>query len=206
MLEKIVVNCTFTYQGFVFKAVYLLAYFSFLRISNLVSHSIASFSPLRQLTRGDVSSTSKGLQILIKWTKTLQTQDKAKYINVPRLAGSPICPVAAIKFILQVLPGDRNAPLFQVLCHSRWVPLTESRLRKHFTAILKKLNLFQCGFTFHSFRRSGATWAFNNNVSLQNIQQHGTWSSDCVWSYITQDQNTSSQVADTFQSLLSNPT
>ena len=136
----------------------------------------------------------------------MQTQDKIKFINIPCLVGSILCPVAAIKNVLKLTPGSPDAPLFQIRFRSTWVPLTDSRVRKHFSSILKKLNLHNCGFTFHSFRRAGATWAFNNNVSLQNIKQHGTWSSECVWSYIIQDCNTSSEVANTFKSLLSNPT
>ena len=37
----------------------------------------------------------------------------------------------------------------------------------------------------------------------EDIQSHGTWSSDCVWSYITQDLSATDRVASTFQSLLS---
>ena len=58
-------------------------------------------------------------------------------------------------------------------------------------------------FSFHSFRRSGATFAFNNDVTLQNIQRHGTWTSDCVWRYITDSVHCGEQVADMFRNKLS---
>ena len=57
--------------------------------------------------------------------------------------------------------------------------------------------------TFHSFRRSGATLAFNSNIPLQHIQSHGTWTSDAVWHYIAQDHNASDMVATAFQHQLS---
>ena len=39
-------------------------------------------------------------------------------------------------------------------------------------------------YTLHTFQRSGATFTFKNNVALQNIQRHGTWTSRlCVEVY-----------------------
>ena len=72
----------------------------------------------------------------------------------------------------------------------------------NFSTILKKLQLQQSHITFHSLRRSGATLAFNSKVPIQDIQSHGIWMSDCVWSYITQNHQASDRVALTFQSLL----
>ena len=58
------------------------------------------------------------------------------------------------------------------------VALTDNRVRGHFPLILSKLHLSDSGFTFYTFRSSGATFAFNNEVTLQNIQRHGTWTLD----------------------------
>ena len=33
-------------------------------------------------------------------------------------------------------------------------------------------------------RRLGATFAYNAHIPIQEINRHGTWSSDCVWQYI----------------------
>ena len=54
------------------------------------------------------------------------------------------------------------------------------------------LGLNPSHFTFHSFRRSGATLAFNFHVP---IQRHGTWTSDCVYRYIQADQSSGEQLA-----------
>ena len=69
--------------------------------------------------------------------------------------------------------------------------------------ILSRLDLQGSGFTLYTFRRSDATFAFNNNVDLQNIQRHGTWTSDCVWRYMTDNVNTADQVAEMFKMKLS---
>ena len=107
--------------------------------------------------------------------------------------------------LLRLQPGTGNGPLFQLPSRNLWSPLTDSNVRKHFKAVLRRLSLQDAGITFHCFRRSGATLAFNSNVSLQNIQRQGTWTSDCVWQYITDNSDASDDVALSFQNLLSTP-
>ena len=76
---------------------------------------------------------------------------------------------------------------------------------KTFQNYTNKIGLQNSGISIHSLRRSGATLAFNSNVPLQEIQSHGTWTSECVWKYIIQDHQASHQVADAFQRLLFTP-
>ena len=203
MLKDICATCDTMFLGHIFKAVYLTAFFSFLRIFNLVCHSLSSFSHIKQLARADVIFSHPGASLLISWSKTMQTNDKIRLIKIPFLQGSPLCPVTALQVILRSVPGSNNSPLFQIKSKGAWVPLTESRVRKHFSLVLNKLGLQESNFTFHSFRRSGATLAFNQNVSLQNIKAHGTWTSDAVWSYISQDSQVSDEVATSFQKIIS---
>ena len=207
MLKNIVSTCDTMWMGQIFKAVYLVAFFSFMRISNLVPHKISAFSPLEQLTRGDVFFASPGLHVLVKWTKTMQTRDSVKILKLPALSHSPLCPVMAVKNLLLLTPGHQDTPLFQIKnTKAQWVPLTDTQVRRHFNQVLNRLGLQDSGMSLHTFRRSGASLAFNANVSLQNIQSHGTWMSDCVWRYIIQDHNASQQVANAFQALLSSTT
>ena len=180
LLLKVVEQCNFTYMGQVFKPLYLLAFFSILRMSNLVPHSMASFSPLRQLAQGDVIFKSGKIVVLVKWSKTMQYAKDVKLITVPKISGSPLCPVSAISNLLLLTPRGSNLPLFQYKVADSCVPLTDARVRRHLNLIFDRLGLAGAGFTFHSFRCSGATFAFNNDVTLQNIQRHGTWTSDCV--------------------------
>ena len=135
----------------------------------------------------------------------MQNHNQIKLITVPRILNSPIRPVRAISNLLALTPKGPNLPLFQVKYNQEWVPLTDTRVRRHFAQVLSRLNLAGAGYTFHIFRRSGATFVFNNNVALQNIQKHGTWMSDCVWRYITDSANAGEQVAIMFRDKLSNP-
>ena len=162
-----------------------------------------TFNPLEQLARADLFFAPPGAHILIKWSKTLQAKNQIRLLKIPSLKKSILCPVSALKNLLLITPSGDNKPLFQIKYKQKWVPLTDSRLRRALASILLSLQLHTSKITFHSFRRSGATFAFNSSVPLQDIQSHGTWSSDCVWSYITQDHKATDKVASTFQSLLS---
>ena len=76
---------------------------------------------------------------------------------------------------------------FQVKTTSGWQPLTNSKVRKALKSINMTLGLDPHFFTYHSFRRSGATFAYNVHVPIQQIKCHGTWSSEYVWGYIQSD-------------------
>ena len=202
LLNSIALHCDSMFMGQIFKAAYLLAFFSFLRISNLVPHSISAFNPLEQLCRADIIFSDPGAHILVKWSKTLQSKNTIKIIKIPALPSLPICPVTALRNLLRITPQGKNKLLFQIKCHHLWVPLTDTRLHKNLKQILAKLQLHTSNITFHTFRRSGATLAFNSSVPIQDIQSQGTWTSDCVWSYITQNHQASDKVALAFRSLL----
>ena len=74
MLTEIAHHCNYIHMGYVFKASFLLSFFTFLRISNLVPHTISSYDPLKQLARGDSIFALPGAHVIIKWSKTLQVK------------------------------------------------------------------------------------------------------------------------------------
>ena len=197
LLRKIIHACDKFSHPVLFKSIYLVAFYSFLRISNLVPHSVVSFSPLEKLARGDVFFGPPGLLLLIKWSKSMQNRNKAMLIKLPSIFDRQICPVYHVHKLLQITPGHQDSPLFQIEVHGTWVPLTDSRVRKHFKSILTFLQLHDRNITFHSFRKSGASLAFQGQTSLQSIKAHGTRSSDTVWIYIVQNQDGSAEVAQT---------
>ena len=61
-----------------------------------------------------------------------------------------------------------------------------------------KLGLPKNNFTFHTFRQSGATLAYKLEVSVQHIKDHGSWASDCVWTYIHKDHTAAEHIANVF--------
>ena len=98
--------------------------------------------------------------------------------------------------------------LFQTLILLGSNPATDSRVRKTLKAINLKsgpnLGLRLGYLTFYDFRRSGATFAFNAHVPIQEIKRHGTWSSESVWAYIWVDYTSGEALANALASLINN--
>ena len=93
ILKQIVQQCNYTYMGKVPKALYLLSFYSFLRLSNLVPQSGQQFSALKHLARGNAIFHPTKVVILLKWSKTMQSNNDIKLITIPRIPHSSICPV-----------------------------------------------------------------------------------------------------------------
>ena len=72
MLENIVKVASTLPFGTTFVPLYLLCFFSFLRLSNILPHTVNSFDITRQLARGDILYIETGAIVVIKWSKTLQ--------------------------------------------------------------------------------------------------------------------------------------
>ena len=202
VLKQMVSLCDHTYCGKVFKAVFLLSFFAFLRISNIAPHSYSAFDPTRNLTPKDIRITKTYMHITLTWTKTIQTRDKTHVVVVPRLPQSPLCPVAALQEAVTLYSPNPDDPLFQIKSRTGWKVLIDSRIRKVLSKLNLKMGFTKNHFTFHAFRRSGATLAYDSHVPIRSIKNHGSWTSDCVWTYIQSSQNSSRDIASSFASLL----
>ena len=130
LLSSIIVLCDSFPHSHIFKPLYLLCYFSFLRLSNILPHTTTSFDPTRQLAKADFVSVQQGAVLFIKWSKTMQDRKQAVTIPLPNLGTSPLCPTAALHQMIKLVPADSNDPLFLMPRTSTIVPLTDSE--KHF--------------------------------------------------------------------------
>ena len=169
-----------------------------MRLANVLPHSSAKFDVTRHLTRGDVIFGHQVCTVIVKWSKTLQDRKEITTVTLDVLGSSTLCPVSALKFMFVHIPASKNSPLFLVYRQGLLVPLADSAARKHLKSLSTMLNISP-HLTFHTFRRSATTWAFQNGISLQEIMKHGTWSSDAVWRYIKSVPSSSLQVSRTFQ-------
>ena len=115
----------------IYRALYLLSLFSFLRLSNIFPHTIKNFDVTTQLCRGDLIFSQDSIVVIIKWSKTIQNRRDTVTISVPSLGDSPLCPYQALKLMLLKIPGSPNEPLFQIPRKGVLVPLTDSAARKH---------------------------------------------------------------------------
>ena len=171
-----------------------------MRISNLVPSSVKNFSIQKHLCRGDVILHANYMPLVIKWSKTLQQSNQGTFILLPKLHSNHLCSYKAFQNLIQKYPGHKDSPLIS----ESGRPLTECQVRTHLKSVLQGLGSHTQVHSFHTFRRSGATLAFNLNVNMSNIKRHGTWRSDSVYAYVVSDPTHASGVAAKFQQHFNN--
>ena len=93
---------------------FLLAFFSYPRKSNLTAPSARAFDPSKHLTRHDMKFSRNGEVLRIRWSKTLQHREVILLIPLPLIPISDLCPVTAIHHYFQLVPADVNYPFFCV--------------------------------------------------------------------------------------------
>ena len=179
-----------------------LRFFGFFRLSNIAPHTKAEFDSTKHITGGDVFFLENEVRMLLKWSKTIQFRDQYKLVVLPKLGVSSFCPYQALKQVMSLYNPSKNAPLFQITIASGWQVLTDSRVKKNLEKINQCLHLPSNFYTFHAFRWSGASLAYELGIPVREIKEHGTWASDCVWTYIPPSASAGCQVSHTFRKML----
>ena len=194
-------SCDILVDPPLFRAIFMLAFFAYLRMSNIPPHSRFRFDPSRHFLRQDIIFADPGAHILLKWTKTLQERSAHHFVQIPRLKNSTICPVLALKKLLTSCSLPPSSPLF---IHSSppYHPVIDTTIRDGLRKNLEYVGIPLVGHGFHTFRHSGATLAFDNNVQLQHIMAHGLWRSSAVWTYLQNASLAPSVIPTTFSSII----
>ena len=184
-----------------FRAIFLVAFYAFFRLSNIAPHSARQFSKDRHFLRQDLMFHPPGAHLLVKWAKNLQDSNSFHIVQLPMVDNFFLCPVKALQTLLRSRPLPPHAPLF---AQSRppYHQIIDTQVRDALRSILASLNISPTGHGFHTFRRSGATFAFDNNVPLQNIMAHGLWRSSSVWTYLQNASQAPSIIPSTFASVI----
>ena len=152
-------------------------------MSNCAPHAGRLFDPSKHFLRQDAIFQPPGIHLILKWTKTLQDHKSYHVVHLPFIDNILLCPVRALQALLKSRPLHPTAPLFA----NRYPPFSQfidTHIRDALRFVLSSRNIPTSGYGFHTFRRSGATFAFDNNVSLQNSMSHGLWRSNSVWTYL----------------------
>ena len=198
-IREIVRICDIFENSLTYRGAFLLAFYGLLRISNIAPASSKFFDPTKHLLRRDIRFAHLGVQITLKWAKNLQAPESTHVVKLPWVKDPIMCPVATLQAIFARF---RPQPLDPVFTLDDYSILTQSDLRKRLSSCLRIMGLPLEGHGFHTFRRSGATLAYDANISLTAIKLHGVWNSDAIWSYISDDTNQALQVPLTFQKLV----
>ena len=85
-----------------------------------------------------------------------------------------MCPVSAIHELLDSRQLSGSQPLFSHKTRP-YHPVIDTTIRDSLRKVLTHLGIPLLGHGFHTFRRSGATLAYDNNIQLQHIMAHGLW-------------------------------
>ena len=169
------------------RAAFLVVFFSFLRISNLIQytlsevHSITSFF----FRRRDTTFTASGAYLKVFRTKTIQFKQRILEIPLPVIPNSILCPVTALTSYFKLVPAASHYPVFLAPHRSSFTPV----LAWHFNLFLKRCVSFigtdPSHFSSRSFRNGGATFAFNWGAPTEFIKAQGGWKSDAYLVYLT---------------------
>ena len=167
-----------------FWALFLIAFFTMARKSNLVPDSVDKFDPEKQLSREKVLIGNGCLLVVWTWAKNIQNRDRTHKVPIIHIPGSPLCPVEAYQNMCQLTPLDSRQAAFSLISRRGPVPVTYNQ----YNAKLKEL-IQACGrdpdeYSTHSFRRGGATCAFHAKVPDSLIQLQGDWVSDAYKRYL----------------------
>ena len=187
------------------RAVFLVAFFSFLRISNLVPYKLSEIgsSHACYLTLASVNFNARGVLLRIYKTKTLQFRERVLEIPLPFIPGSPLCPVTALRQYLASVSLPPHSPLFVTVSNGAYTPI----LARHYNAFIKAsiaaIGLHPSRFSSHSFRRGGATFAFQQRAPPAFIKAQGDWKSDAYLVYLTLSADDKLQILNSITSRLS---
>ena len=112
-------------------ALFLVAFYSFLRKSNLVVDRAAQVSP-KVLLRSDLCFDASFAYLTVRASKTIQFQERLFSLPLPRIPGSLLCPVAALVNHLRINQVPQDMHLFSVRYDSSLSHITYS----HFSSFL----------------------------------------------------------------------
>lgn len=181
MLDKICLAlhsiCSSQFEVLLFTAVFSLAYFCLLRVSEVVV--CQHMGSQRALSRSDISlESSNAVSICLRVTKTRQT-GRPVVIRLPYSADTRQC-IDSLRCYMEVMPS-RDVQFF---CHKNASPLT----RYQFSAVLSKVcqhaGLDTSVFKTHGFHIGRATDLALQGYADEKIKLLGRWSSKAFSRYI----------------------
>lgn len=169
-------------------AVCLVMFYGLLRRSNVLSSSWSQFTASKHLCHRDLSFTTVGAHLAIRWSKTNQYAQRNRVIPLPAMRDHVLCPVKALfNYVSKAPTMTHPSPLFIVPSRSGAKPLSPSSFVLSIRTALSHCNVNTSDYAGHSFRRGGASWAFQAGLPVDTIRQLGDWRSNAYMDYIVMD-------------------
>lgn len=165
----------------------LMGFHLLLRASNITSASRKHFNPSENLVRQDFRMHKNVMLVHIRWSKTLQYQERKLLIPVIPFVDSDLSAVEWFNYMIKLIPAEPTSPAFAVPTKTKFgiklMPLSYSQMSR----LLKKwtgLAGLDGSFTTHCLRRGGACWLKKNKVHDSVIQALGDWRTQTFLQYI----------------------
>ena len=136
------------------------------------------------MLRSDLYFDESFACVTVRASKTIQFQERIFSLSLPRVPGSLLCPVSALFNHLRINHVPSGAPLFSVWSKGHMRPVTYAHFSSFLTKVLKSVGLDSTNYSPHSFRKDGATFAFESSVPSELIKGQGDWHSDCYLMYL----------------------
>ena len=172
---------------FVCWTVFVVAFFTFLRKSNLVPDNMsqAASSKGHFLRRRDILILRDSALLQISSSKTDNFNEHAWQLPLAAMPSCPLCPVTALRVMIIKFPADLSSPAF-LFPNERGVlvPLTYSVLTAVLKNLLKQLQINPDLVSMHSFRRGGFTYAHGLGIPADSLKIHGNWHSNAYQTYL----------------------
>ncbi len=182
----------------------LLLFFTMARLGSVLPSTVASTPAKSHLTRDCINFSKEGMLVTFIHTKTIQFGLRRLHIPLVTL-GSLFCPVVAFKRSLSFLKSSHVAAFVSRDEQGHYFPLTKSTFINTFRDVLLSAGQEDItGFTGHSFRRGGASWAFQSGMPGELIQVCGDWTSDAYTRYLEFNMSNKIELAALFARKLKN--
>ena len=171
-----------------FWAVCLVMFFGLFRKSHLLPLSHTKFDSNKQFSRSSFKFYYWGILLTVKWSKTIQFRERSVQIPLPRIPGSIFCPVSSLQHALSFTsgaPAHSHAFSYLDLPHCNRRCMTYRSFVSKLRSCLRSLGVSLDDYAGHSFRRGGASFAFQAGVPIEMIGMLGDWKSNSVLLYLT---------------------
>ena len=187
-----------------FWAAALTAFFGMLCKSNLFPPQ-SGYDPTKHLSRSDFYPHGGGLDLHLKWSKTIQFADRVHQVLLPLVHQSHLCPVTALLLLFSKFPVSPNEPAFSFKVMGKLSVLSYPHFIRLLRGFLSRLGVPGSKYAGHSFRRGGASWAFTCGARTELIKHQGDWKSSAYLRYLDLPLTTKMQVGQAMATGISHP-
>lgn len=170
------------YTHIVFWCLFLFMFFLFARKSQFLPLTARHDDLAKVVQRNDIVDKHDMLCCTFRWSKTNQAGERIELPVVP-VKDSVLCPVVAYRRMVEVV--ESSGPAF-VLPSGNGIgtPITYSKFQSFFRSMVVATGREGEGYSSHSFRRGGASFALKLGLSPLLIKSQGDWKSDAYLGYI----------------------